>query len=295
MNSRVARDIASTLGVSVDEVLRSLKRENRSTTYRHRDYLVVQAEELSRAHDDPTRIEFSDLYALIGPNHLITISAGPSPAVERVRGEMQRKAVADDEVSSSNYIFTRIFGSIIHRNVDVLNDLEEATRALALNTASSGPRGNSDRDRLARISIVAEQARHPVTATVEVLNALCEERNLFGSTKPRDAIERYRGYQRDMLSKLDFIRTQEEVISRSWRERTLEESNNLLFKLAVATGALAVPGTLFDFLQVPFANGWTDSQMWGAVGASALVSAGLLGYLFGPRILGRFFSRPGSV
>lgn len=276
----ILQEVAETVKLSMSTLKRALDPSERSTTYRHKNSLVTTIEEFELDEKNPCKLSFKDVHAFISDTHLITISEGPSAAVNRVWDEIKNNEVDRIEKGSSNYVFCRILGSTLHSNNTVLKKLEAATRELHERTSQKSEMEIADRAMLSSLSISGSTARHTVNALREVILALKEERNLFGAGKPRDALERYMGIQTTMNSMVNFIEKEVSVVLRTWREINQDETNNLLFRLTVAGGIFLVPGAAFDFFQVPLKAGWTDSQIWLGLGIASVASAVLVGGLF---------------
>ena len=105
------------------------------------------------------------------------------------------------EVGSSNHLFSRLLGSSLHVNEDAAFILEEAAENFSEMAAAEGPT-TARRTEYAHLKRSIFEAERALQNNPEVIHSLKEDRNLFGSEKPRAALERYQVIQASSESRL---------------------------------------------------------------------------------------------
>ena len=227
-------------------------------TFRYRDFLFCLFEEIEATSDEPLEIEAHDVSAILGDRILLTLSNHHSAAVERVRNEISTGEVHEDDISSSNYLFTRLLGSSLHRNHETITRLYEHGGQLLEKSSNRSP-AHEEISRMRGLSTSVEKARYSISCLGPVLMALREERNLFGAPRPKDSLERYRGIASDISGTLELVDHHIEELRDEWRTRSENVRNDMLFKLTALTGATTVLSAIFgffgqNFTHMPFSN-----------------------------------------
>ncbi len=249
-------------------------------SYRYGDYLVNRFVELSLSPTDPLRVIENGTLGILGEDFLVTVSDGPSANFTRVWDELESGSVSPTEVGSSNHLFSRLFGSALHLNSEVTHTLEMRCQDFLQAASREGP----SRERRKEYRLLSEgllDARRALENNPEVLYSLKEDRNLFGSPAPRNALDRYSVIQSVILTRLDQSKEFVKLAHEDWKVTQTEHQNSILYRLALLSGALSPIALTSSLFGMNFPNGlpYSSLLMWGCLAASIAVSAGLVGAL----------------
>lgn len=279
-NKEVLDDLARNYQIKPADLQRCLSGAHPPQSYRYGEYLVNRFAELTM-NEQTGKVSSNSICAILGKGYLITISQSESKAVETVRREITDSEVHLEEVNSSNYLFTRLFGCSLHLNEDIIYKL-------GLNSTMFEEAHDSEKATLKLQNSLGEFNRSVATAhraiddCPEILKSVGESRNLFGSESPRDCLDRYTTIVQGMQKRLEECSHTLENVRSSWRLAQEEFQNNILFKIAILSAALGPVGFAASFFGINFSHGlqFSNSFIFAALTSGMLVSIALIAALF---------------
>lgn len=279
-NSSVLDWLTRSFAVKKSDLISSLQPDKAAQSYRYGNYLVNTFAELSFAPSHPLKLVESRVLGILSDEFLITISTTESSSCQRVAQELQQQSAEYLKIDSSNHLFSRLLGSSLHVNEDVAFVLEESAERFSECAALDGPTP-ARRAQYAILKRSIIDAARALQNNPEVLHSLKEDRNLFGSEKPRAALERYQVIQASSESRL---RQAEQFLTLSrddWRLTQDEHRNGILFRLAILGGALSPTALATSLFSMNFPDGlpYSTTTMALGIGASVVMSTFLVGAL----------------
>jgi Mg2+ and Co2+ transporter CorA len=236
--------------------------------------------ELSFAPANPLKLVESRVLGILSDDFLITLSTAESSSCQRVAQEIKQQSAECRKIDSSNHLFSRLLGSSLHLNEDAAFVLEESAERFSECAAVDGPTP-ARRAQYAILKRSIIDAARALQNNPEVIHSLKEDRNLFGSEKPRAALERYQVIQASSESRL---RQAEQFLTLSrddWRLTQDEHRNGILFRLAILGGALSPTALATSLFSMNFPDGlpYSTTTMALGLGVSAMISTVLVGAL----------------
>jgi Mg2+ and Co2+ transporter CorA len=292
-NSKMMSAIAREAGISEQDLARALAPENRAAVYHRAGSLVVRLEEIVECSTQPGHIDIREILVFCNRQRLITIAPrGGSTAVDRVWEEVTEGAVKFNDVASTNYLLTRLFGATLHTNETTIAQLMDRLAALQRRDRSSEnkePPAAADRELVDASRTSASLAQHSVNVAEPICMALGEPANTF-ERSPREALGRYNSMITAMKGNLAAIDKLGALLTQRWdsvaqeRQVQAQEINNaqearqnlLLFRLTVLGGILGPLAVSVDLLQTPMAASWKVVTQVSVIGGALLFSAGLI-------------------
>jgi Mg2+ and Co2+ transporter CorA len=176
-------------------------------------------------------------------------------------------------------------------NEEAAFKLEEAAEKFSEIAAVDGPTPHH-RAEYATLKRSVINSLRALQNNPEMIHSLREEDNLFGSPKPRTALERYEVIHSSTESRLRQAEQFLTLTQEDWRITQEEHQNNILFRLAVLTGALSPTALATGIFGMNFPDGlpYSTPTMVLGIGASISISAILVGTL----LFNRAFPRQGK-
>lgn len=279
-NRLTLASVAQQFDVKLADLERCLWPQNPPQSYRYGSYLVNRFAEIALRDSNKDLLKANAVTAILGEHFLITLSDQPSTAVERVRAEIVNGDIRKGDVESSNYLFTRLLGCSLHLNEKTTFDLEKRCQEFEEHSSS----GNVTATRqllLTELNRAIIQSSHAVESCPELLESLSEERNLFGSIRPRDCLGRYSTILEATRKRLTEASHVLDHLRDSWRIAQEEYQNRILFRIAVLSAALGPISLLSGIFGINFSDGLhlSNTFIFSSLIGGALASAGLIAAL----------------
>lgn len=278
-----------------DEVLDALAREFRikrgdlnhcadsdcaPNSYRYGRYLVNRFVELAEPSVEQANVIGATILSVLGENFMVTVSGRGGRVIPRVWRELDEGIVPESEVSSSNHLFSRLFGSSLHQNSEAAHKLELACEEFSHRAAATGPTTEA-RQEYRRLKEVVLDATRALRNNLEVIHSLKEERNLFGSEAPRKALDRYEVIQDTISARLHHADEFLKIAQDDWRVTLNEHQNMILFRMALLSGALTPVALVSSLFGMNFPDGlpYSTVTMAAALIGSVITAGGLVAAL----------------
>lgn len=275
-NEEVLRGIARNFDIKFADLIRCIKDGHPPSSYRYAKYLVNRLDELELDTQQPMNIKTKTICAFLGENFMITLSAGESEAISRVMKEVQCKEAPIDEILTSNYLCSRLLGATLHINETATETLDRLCNDF-INENSKKLPGEDELRKISEFYQSISKALNATQGTDTILCALQEKRNLFGSDTARDALGRYQGMLHSTVRSLELTKQAVKNLRDSWQDQSDRWRNDILFKIALLSGAVSLPSMVAGFFGMNFSHyPIPDSYIWGGIITSALISIGLV-------------------
>jgi len=225
-------------------------------------FIVIRGVALREQTEDPYDLETSDLYAFLGPSFLVTVHAGPFPAITTVANQLRRSP--DLMVRGVERVLHLVLDETIDGFFPILNSIDEF-----LDTIEERVFANFDETALRDIFNVKRlvlSLRRYLQPSREVMNVLTNRPTPLLSLETQVY---FRDIYDHVLRINDSLDTYRELLSSTMDSYLTQVSN----RLGTATKALSVVATM----SLPFV---VVSGMWGMNFASIPLSAWPHGFWF---------------
>ncbi|MCO6432418.1 MAG: hypothetical protein J5J00_16315 [Deltaproteobacteria bacterium] len=276
-NEAVLRTVAQRFDIKFADLIRCIKEGHPPNSYRYSRYLVNRLDEIQIEEErESVTVNQKTVCAFLGDDYFITISGGRSQAISRVFNEVRSQEAPPEEISSSNHLCSRLLGATLHINEATTERLDAHSREF-IQQHSKGLPGERELQQVSSLSQSLAKALHAIQGTDTIMCALQEKRNLFGSGAPRDALGRYQGMLSSIVRSMELTKQALENLRDTWQDQGDRWRNDILFKIALLTGAVSLPSMAAGFFGMNFAqNPIPDHYIWGGIAAATGLSAGLV-------------------
>jgi Mg2+ and Co2+ transporter CorA len=278
-------------GVSAKHIKRGLEDHDPSSGYRHAQYLILHYDEVSRDTSRFTKqgasVTSSRCVLICKDGLLISVSKNVPASVARVWSELQSPDIEIQPPATSNALATRIIGSHLYGCEKTVSELSRDTDEYVERYSSKLPNAK-DLKWTRSMTRNLSTCKQSVEALNPVIDRLQERRNFFGEPNAVEALERYQGITRSIKERIETTRQEVRNLDESWDSIYRNWQTKLVTYLALIGTGIAPVSLAAAIFGVNFRQMPSDTTMWLALGASALVSVGMIGaMLFSKKAAGR--------